>query len=101
MTRGSGSTIAEMQDALLAVGGRVMAWTPIGKDAFLYGGSAIFAVMTALFAVSADYRAWGEMAAISYGLAAAICLWALITSRRETKEERSFSLLRRFILVGV
>jgi len=90
-----------MQDALLGVGRRVMAWTSIGKDAFLYGGSAIFAVMTALFAVSADYRAWGEMAAISYGLAAAICLWALVSSRRDGRIVRSYSLLRRFVLVGV
>ena len=90
-----------MQGALLATGRRVMAWTPIGKDTFLYGGSAIFAVMTALFAVSADYRAWGEMAAITYGIAFGICLWALITSRRRPVSTGSFSLLRRLTLALV
>lgn len=90
-----------MRGALLAVGGRALAWPPVGKDAFLYGGSAIFGALTALMAVSADYRAWGEMAGITYAIAFAICLGALLIARRDPDRPRSFSMLRRYVLVGV
>ena len=45
----------------------VIGWSPLEKDAFLYLGSAIFAALTAVVAVSADYREWGEMAGVAYG----------------------------------
>jgi hypothetical protein len=44
------------------------------QDGLLYLASAIFAALTIRYAVSADYRAWGEMAAIAYGIAGAAAL---------------------------
>ena len=43
------------------------------QDALLYAASGAFAGLTVVAAVSADYRAWGEMALVPYLLAAVAC----------------------------
>ena len=80
---------------------RALAAPAVGKDAFLYGGSMVFALVTAVVAVSADYRDWGEMAAIAYGLACVVCLVALVFSRRGQLSSLRVGQLRRLVVVGV
>ena len=55
------------------------------QDAYLYACSCAFAALTAVFAVSADYRAWGQMAALAYGSAALLCAVAAAMQRRATE----------------
>ena len=61
----------------------------------------VFALVTAVVAVSADYRDWGEMAAIAYGLACVVCLVALAFSRGGQLSSVRVGQLRRLVVVGV
>jgi hypothetical protein len=61
----------------------------------------VYAVVTAFVAVSADYRDWGEMAAVAYGLACAICLVALVWSRTGRLPVGRVGTLRRVVVIGV
>lgn len=99
--RGPNGTIAEVGRVLRTSAERALAVPAIGIDAFLYGGSMVFALITAEVAVSTDYRDWGEMAAVAYGVAAAICLLALVASRRGHVSVVRLGVLRRFLVVGV
>lgn len=51
---------------------RMRGWGQEGIDALLYGGSAIFAGVTALVSTLSLYRVWGEMAVGPYVAAAVI-----------------------------
>jgi Glycosyltransferase family 87 len=54
------------------VGGGLRALSPEGRDALLYGGSAIFALCTAFGAGIPLYRQWGQMAVGPYALATVV-----------------------------
>jgi hypothetical protein len=95
------STIAEVGGLYRTFLARVGAVPAIGKDAFLYVASALFALITALVALSADYRDWGEMAAVTYAVAGAICIVGLLGLREGRIAPGRISPLRRFVLVGV
>lgn len=97
----STSTIAEVAGLYRAFLTRVGAVPAIGKDAFLYGASALFALVTAFVALSADYRDWGEMAAVAYALGSAICIGGLLGLRDGRIAPGRIGPLRRFVLVGV
>jgi hypothetical protein len=52
------------------------------QDASIYAASFAFAVATVAVSIRGDYRAWGKMAAIAYGVAAVICLAVEVHRRR-------------------
>jgi hypothetical protein len=78
-----------------------MSWAPIEKDTFLYLCATVFAVSTVAAAVSADYREWGEMAAITYGIGCVVCGVVALRSRRGAMRAPSVSLARRLVVVVV
>jgi hypothetical protein len=86
---------------LRRIADRALAAPAVGKDAFLYGGSMVFALVTAIVAVSADYRDWGQMAAVAYGVAFLFCLAAFVASRRGELSAARLGQLRRLVVVGV
>ncbi|MCU1491296.1 MAG: hypothetical protein JWM85_2701, partial [Acidimicrobiaceae bacterium] len=55
------------------------------QDALLYFAAAIFAAGTARKANLADYRAWGEMAAIAYVVGGLICAAVALRVRRQSR----------------
>jgi hypothetical protein len=69
------------------------------QDAILYILSALFALATLLFAVSADYREWGEMAAIAYLIGASICLFFSNRQRRGRMSSSRVGWIRRCVVV--
>ncbi|MGB9112909.1 MAG: glycosyltransferase 87 family protein [Acidimicrobiales bacterium] len=90
-----------MASVLRRFADRALAAPAVGKDAFLYGGSMVFALVTAIVAVSADYRDWGEMAAVAYGLAFLVCFAALGASRRDRLSAARVGQIRRLVVLGV
>jgi hypothetical protein len=78
-----------------------MSWTPIEKDVFFYLCATVFAVTTAVVAISADYREWGEMAGVAYGIGTAVCAVAAVAARWGTIGPAVLSFLRRFAVVVV
>ncbi len=90
-----------MASVLRRFADRALVAPAVGKDAFLYGGSIVFALVTALVAVSADYRDWGEMAAVAYGLGFLVCSAALVASRRDRLSGARVGQLRRLVVLGV
>jgi hypothetical protein len=88
-----------MWGAVLSVYRRGMSWSPIEKDTFLYACATVFAVATAAFAVSADYREWGQMAAAAYGIGAVVCVVIALASRRGRIAPSAISFLRRLVVV--
>ncbi len=78
-----------------------MSWAPIEKDTFLYLCATVFAVSTAAVAVSADYREWGQMAAVAYGIGCVVCGAVALASRRRPVRAASISLTRRVVIVAV
>jgi hypothetical protein len=63
-----------MQRPVLAAWGRLCALPPLAQDGLLYLASAIFAVLTIHYAVTADYREWGAMAGVAYGVCGVVAL---------------------------
>ena len=57
----------------------VTSWSPQERDAVLYAGSALFAVITAETSSITLYRQWGELATGPYVLGA---LWSALSARR-------------------
>jgi hypothetical protein len=78
-----------------------MSWAPIDKDVFFYLCATVFAVTTAAVAISADYREWGEMAAVAYGIGTAVSAVAAVAARWGTIGPAAASFLRRFVVVAV
>lgn len=62
-----------MREALTAAWRRAAGLPGIEQDALMYLIAAVFAGMTVLKAISADYRFWGASAGIAYLAAAALC----------------------------
>jgi len=54
----------------------------VGLDIAIYGGCAVFAVLTALKSEFYGYRIWGNFASVAYVFAVAHCMWLLL--RRPT-----------------
>ena len=55
-----------MKYRLLLIRTKLLNANAVNMDILLYGASAIFALLTALVAVSSDYRIWGAIAGIAY-----------------------------------
>ncbi len=98
---GPESTIRSMRSAVLSAYRRAMSWAPIEKDTFLYLCATVFAVATAAVAVSADYREWGQMAAVAYGIGTVVCAAVAVGSRRGALPASSVGLARRLVVAGV
>ncbi|MGD0218845.1 MAG: glycosyltransferase 87 family protein [Acidimicrobiales bacterium] len=90
-----------MRSAVLSAYRRFMSWAPIDKDVFFYLCATVFAVTTAAVAISADYREWGEMAAVAYGIGTAVSAVAAVAARWGTIGPAAASFLRRFVVVAV
>ncbi len=88
-----------MRSAVLSAYRRGMSWSPIEKDTFLYLCATVFAVATIAVAVSADYRLWGEMAAVSYGVGTIVCGVVALAHRRGAIRPAALSLVRRLVVV--
>ena len=67
----------------------------------MYFCGACFALVTIAMAVLADYRAWGEIAAVAYGGGAAVCAGARWWQRRRGLPGRAVSFIRRAVLLAV
>jgi hypothetical protein len=78
-----------------------MSWAPIEKDAFLYLCATAFAVANAGAAIAADYREWGQMAGVTYGVGAVICGAVALLARRGTIRASTVSLVRRIVVAAV
>lgn len=65
----------------------------------MYGCAALFGLLTALVAVSSDYRQWGRMAGVAYAAGAAICLIASLRGRRRPLTPRTVGRTRRSVLL--
>ena len=63
-----------MQRPVLAAWGKIRALPLLAQDGILYIASAIFAVLTIHYAVTADYREWGAMAGVAYGVCGIVAL---------------------------
>ena len=80
---------------------RVAALAPIEQDVLLYGWATLFAAATAFFALTNDYRAWGQMAAVAYCVATLACLVAGYLSRRGALGPRIVGRVRRGAVVAL
>lgn len=80
---------------------RLTATSPIAQDVALYLLSTLFAGITGAVALSNDYRQWGRMAAVVYGVGAAACLVGWHRARRGALSTRAVGLLRRVVVVVV
>lgn len=83
---------------------RLCAVPALAQDALLYLGAAAFAGVTAVMAVSSDYRTWGQTASVVYAAAAAVCLVAVRRARRHGSSARGTRFVaasRRTVLVAV
>ena len=98
---GPETTIPSMRSAVLLAYRRVMSWAPIEKDAFLYLCATAFAVANAGAAIAADYREWGQMAGVTYGVGAVICGAVALLARRGTMRASTVSLVRRIVVAAV
>ncbi len=65
----------------------VTSWSPEERDAVLYAGSALFAVITAETSSIALYRQWGEFATVPY-VAGAVCS-ALVARRARRRSAQA------------
>ena len=83
---------------------RSAAMSPLAQDAVLYLLSALFCAITAVVALSYDYREWGLMAGIAYGAGAAVTLAGWWRWRRGLLAATTVGWLRRgvvgLLLVG-
>ena len=73
---------------LIAAARRAMALPGVVQDAVLYLASAVFAGVTIVMAVSADYRLWGEIAGISYLVGGLGCVLVAALARRREASSR-------------
>jgi len=62
-------------------------WSPQERDAVLYSGSALFAIVTAQTASIALYQQWGRLAVGPYAVGAVASAWAARRARR--RKERA------------
>ncbi len=69
------------------------------QDALLYLASAVFALCTAFVAISADYRQWGQMAAVAYAAGAGICLAVSRRARRRGMAAERIGWTRRLVVL--
>jgi len=76
-------------ERLLSLWEQMFRWPLLVQDAVLYGLSALFGASTALFAISSDYRAWGQLAGATYAGAAVVCLGGFALARRREASARS------------
>lgn len=73
--------------------------SPLAQDAALYLLSTLFCAITAGVALSYDYRQWGLMAAIAYGLGGLVCLLGWWRWREGRLGDAAVRLLRRGVVV--
>ncbi len=73
--------------------------SPLAQDAALYLLSALFCALTAVVAQSYDYRQWGLMAAVAYGVAGAACLAGWGRWRNGRLATGAVAALRRALVV--
>lgn len=88
-----------VRSAVLAVWRRCCAVPVLEQDALLYLASALFALCTAFVAISADYRQWGQMAAVAYVAGAAICLAVSRRARRRGIAAERIGWTRRLVVL--
>lgn len=62
----------------------VTSWSPQERDAVLYAGSALFAVITAETSSITLYRQWGQLATVPYLLGA---VWSALAARRARRRQ--------------
>ena len=74
-----------MRSALLGIWDRICALPVLVQDGWLYLLSGAFAGATAVYAVSSDYREWGQVAGCTYVAAAVICFAAVLVERRRAE----------------
>jgi hypothetical protein len=90
-----------MPEVVLSAYRRVMSWAPVEKDVFLYSCATIFAVANAVFAISADYREWGQMAGVAYGVGTVVCAAVAVAARRGDLRTATVNLVRRLVVVAL
>ncbi len=90
-----------VRSAAVALWHRAAALPALLQDAWIYLASAVFAGGVALKSVSADYRGWGETAAVAYSVAAAVCFAAARASRSSAWRPAAVAALRRVLVVLV
>lgn len=78
---------------------RLRVVSPLAQDAVLYLLATLFAAITAVVAKSTDYRQWGLMALVAYGVVAGGCSYAWWRHRRAPLAARTITVIRRGALV--
>jgi Glycosyltransferase family 87 len=68
--------------------GQVRAFSPAGRDALVYGGSTLFAGVTAFVVRIPLYRQWGQLAVGPYAVAAVITTAVAVGARRRAVAPR-------------
>ncbi|MGD0742383.1 MAG: glycosyltransferase 87 family protein [Acidimicrobiales bacterium] len=90
-----------MRSAVLSAYRRAMSYAPVEKDVFLYFCATAFAAATAAAAIAADYREWGQIAGVTYGVATLVCAVVSVAARRGALGASAVSLARRLVVVAV
>jgi hypothetical protein len=85
-----------MSRPLLRVWAYACALPLLAQDGLLYLASAVFASLTLRYAISSDYRAWGEMAAIAYGVVGIVSL--VVAGYRRARQSPVFVRRVRIVL---
>lgn len=89
------ATIRPVQQNVLTVWRRLERIPILEQDACFYLLATIFAVVTAIVAVSADYREWGKMAGVAYGVVTVLTLFVAVRARRGHASQKQVSWTRR------
>jgi hypothetical protein len=71
----------------------------LAQDGLIYLASAIFAALTLRYALTSDYKAWGEMAAVAYGSVGVASL--AIAGYRKARQSPVFVRRVRLVFCGL
>jgi hypothetical protein len=106
LAKGAGATMQHVRTVVFAAWRRLCEVPVLLQDGAMYALAALFAALTALVAVSSDYRAWGQAAGLAYLGGALVCLVVFVVARRSRaltgeRRIRLVALTRRVVVVLV